>query len=292
MSSIIQQKAKRAAEDKFEKYINGESGGFNVLVETAWADAKAAFQNHEDTSGYGVFEFPVSAKDHPEITTTHVYDMMSTMDDFKDDITRVQVYKRGEDDEAVFSISIVYGGLRDEHFDTLVNEHRCKKRRTDALAKEEPVKKEEEDAMSDGEREHELRIEKEMEAATAEAEAAALNGTLTDAEEKENETSQAGGWPVQPSGTLSGYPDDGTTPENATFEALLKAGTLRLKLVERPGHAPDQAIEPGPKGRKSDVFENKDLFKQCNPRFFFNGEAKEWRRTAPEGWTGQPPAAA
>lgn len=93
-------------------------------------------------------------------------------------------------------------------------------------------------------------------------------------------------------GTLSGYPDDGTTPENATFEALLKAGTLRLKLVDRPGHAPDQAVEPGPKGRKSDVFEHKDLFKQCNPRFFFNGEAKEWRRTAPEGWTGMPPVVA
>ncbi|MBD39995.1 MAG: hypothetical protein CMB11_06400, partial [Euryarchaeota archaeon] len=93
-------------------------------------------------------------------------------------------------------------------------------------------------------------------------------------------------------GTLSGYPDDGTTPENATFEALLKAGTLRLKLVERPGRAPDQAIEPGPKGRKSDVFDHKELFKQCTPRFGFNGEAKEWRRTAPEGWTGQPPAAA
>lgn len=94
-------------------------------------------------------------------------------------------------------------------------------------------------------------------------------------------------------GTLSGYPDDGTTPENATFEALLKAGTLQLKLVERPGHAmKDQAIEPGPKGRKSDVFEHKELFKKCSPRFFFNGEAKEWRRTAPEGWTGMPPVVA
>lgn len=97
---------------------------------------------------------------------------------------------------------------------------------------------------------------------------------------------------ASPDGTLSGYPDDGTTPENGTFEALLKAGTLQLKLVDRPGYAPDQAIEPGPKGRKNDVFEYKELFKKCYPRFFFNGEAKEWRRTAPAGWTGQPPAAA
>ena len=277
MSSIIQKKAKRAAEDKFEKYVNGETGGFNVLVETAWADAKAAFEIHEDSTGHGVFDFYVPAKDHPEITCTHVYDMLRTMDDFKDDISRVQVTKKGKDDEAKFEISIVYGNLRDRQFDALVNEHRAKKRRT-----EQPVlKKEEEDAMD-----RELAIEREMEAERAEAEAAAeALPMLTDAEEEENGSSEAGG-------TLSGYPDDGTTPENATFEALLKAGTLRLKLVERPGQAPDQAVEPGPKGRKSDVFEHKDLFKQCTPRFFFNGEAKEWRRTAPEGWTGQPPAAA
>ena len=283
MSSIIQRKAKRAAEDKFEKFVNGETGGFNVLVETAWADAKSAFEDHEDSTGHGVFDFEVSAKDHPEITSTHVYDMMRTMDDFKDDISRVQVYKKGEDDEAKFEISIVYGNLRDERFDTLVNEHRAKKRRTDV-----PVKGEEEDAMSEGEFEQELRIEKEMEAKAA-AEAADSGEGPPMPSEEVLAAWEAG---MEAGGTLSGYPDDGTTPENATFEALLKAGTLRLKLVERPGHAPDQAIEPGPKGRKSHVFEHKELFKQCTPRFFFNGEAKEWRRTAPEGWTGQPPAAA
>ena len=37
-------------------------------------------------------------------------------------------------------------------------------------------------------------------------------------------------------------------------------------------------------GRRNDVFENKDLFKRCTPRFFFNGEHKQWRRVAPEGW--------
>ena len=149
-------------------------------------------------------------------------------------------------------------------------------------ATKEPVKEGEKD-----EAERELAIEREMMEEEAEAEAKALEQEypLTDAEaEAETEAS--------PNGTLSGYPDDGTTPENGTFEALLKAGTLQLKLVDRPGYAPDQAIEPGPFGRKTDVFEHKELFKKCYPRFFFNGEAKEWRRTAPAGWTGQPPAAA
>lgn len=150
-------------------------------------------------------------------------------------------------------------------------------------ATKEPVKEGEKKGNDEVDRE--LDIEQEMrdnEAAEAEAEAEALNATLTDAEaEAETEAS--------PDGTLSGYPDDGSTPENATFEALLKAGTLQLKLVDRPGHTPDQAIEPGPKGRKGDVFEHKELFKKCSPRFFFNGDAKEWRRTAPEGWTGMPP---
>lgn len=138
------------------------------------------------------------------------------------------------------------------------------------------------------EAERELAIEREMmeEAAEAADKAYEQEHPLTDAEEEaENESSQAGG-------TLSGYPDDGTTPANRSFEALLKAGTLRLKLVDRPGYASDQAIEPGPNGRNNDVFQNKDLFKQCTPRFVFNGEAKQWRRTAPHGWTGQPTAAA
>lgn len=157
----------------------------------------------------------------------------------------------------------------------------------DAATKNESVKKEE-DAMSEGEFEQELRIEKEIEAKAA-AEAADSGEGPPMPSEEVLAAWEAG---MEAGGTLSGYPDDGTTPENATFEALLKAGTLRLKLVERPGHAPDQAVEPGPKGRKSDVFEHKDLFKQCNPRFFFNGDAKEWRRTAPEGWTGMPPVMA
>lgn len=244
MSSIIQKKAKRTAEARFEKYVNCETSGFKELVQAAWVDAKPAFEDHEDPAGNGVFDFYVSAKDHPDVTVDHVLDVLCVMDDFKDDMKHVQVYRKDEDDETKFEISLVYGNLRDEQFDTLVNEHRTKKRRVVELVDEE----EEESAA---------------EAAAAES----------------------------PEQTLSGFPND-DNPTNAKFVALLKAGKLQLKLVERPGHAPEQAIEPGPKGRRSDVFDYRELFKQCTPRFFFNGEAKEWRRTAPEGWTGQPPAAA
>ena len=284
MASIIQKKAKRAAEVKFEKYVNCETGGFKALVQAAWAEAKPAFEIHEDPTGHGVFDFYVSAKDHPEITVGHVLDVLRTMDDFKDDMKHVQVYKQTRSDETRFEISLVYSNVRDKQYEALMDAHRAKKPRT-----EEPVLKEEKEDEVD----RELATEREM------------------MDEAHQKVFDEGGWePVPESelipvpeeqaaeaeaeadGTLSGYPDDGTTPENGTFEGLLKAGTLQLKLVDRPGYAPDQAIEPGPKGRKNDVFEHKELFKKCYPRFFFNGEAKEWRRTAPAGWTGQPPAAA
>ena len=151
----------------------------------------------------------------------------------------------------------------------------------------DPADEEGDEADKWDEADRELAIEREImkEAAEAEAdaEAEALDALLTDAEAKAEVEAEV---EAGADGTLSGYPDDGATPENATFEALLKAGTLKLKLVNRVGHAPDQAIEPGPNGRRSDVFDNKNLFKMCSPRFFFNGEAKEWRRTAPDGWTG------
>ena len=296
MASIIQRKAKRAAEAKFEKYVNGETNGFNVLVETTWAEAKSAFEDHEDTTGYGVFDFYVPAKD-TEITRTHVMDVLITMDDFKDDIDRVQVMKQGEGDEAKFEISIVYGNLRDRQYDELPVS--TVPSGVEATPKKEDAKKEED------EMDRELATEREM---MDEAHQKVFDeGGWEPVPESELipvRQTREGEWEPVPDeaaeveaqaeedGTLSGYPDDGTTPENATFEALLKAGTLQLKLVDRPGHAPDQAVEPGPKGRKSDVFEHKELFKKCNPRFFFNGEAKEWRRTAPEGWTGMPPVVA
>jgi hypothetical protein len=136
-----------------------------------------------------------------------------------------------------------------------------------------PAKKEDD---AEDEFDRELAIEQQLNEEASGAEEDALNALPTDAE------GEAEALPER-DGQLSGFPDDGT-PENATFEALLKAGTLKLKLVDRPDHAPDQAIEPGPNGRRSDVFDHKDLFKKCSPRFFFNGEAKEWRRAAPAGW--------
>jgi hypothetical protein len=276
MSSIIQRKAKRAAEAKFEKYVNCETSGFKELVEAAWAEAKPAFEDHEDPAGRGVFDFYVSAKDHPEVTGGHVLDVLRTMDDFKDDMKHVQVYQQTRSDETKFEISLVYSNVRDKQYEALIDAHRAKKQRT-----EQPVLKEEDEDEVD----RELETEREMMQKEFDEGGCEPESELVPVPEEQAEEAQA-------DGTLSGYPDDGTTPENGTFEGLLKAGTLQLKLVDRPGYAPDQAIEPGPKGRKTDVFEHKELFKKCYPRFFFNGEAKEWRRTAPAGWTGQPPAAA
>jgi hypothetical protein len=84
---------------------------------------------------------------------------------------------------------------------------------------------------------------------------------------------------------LSGWPDDGSNPANAEFEALLQARVLKFVsgTYEATGQK-EQCIVPGPNGRRNDIFENKDLFKRCTPKFFFNGESKQWRRVAPEGW--------
>ena len=138
--SIIQQKAKSSAEANFKKYLDGESDGFSALVESAWAQAKPAFVNHDDPFGHGVFDFYVPAKDHPGVTRAQVEVVLRAMDDFKsDDPNIIQVYKKkNSDDEPVFEISIVYGNLRDKQYDALVKEHRAnKKQRTEAPAKEE-----------------------------------------------------------------------------------------------------------------------------------------------------------
>jgi hypothetical protein len=44
-----------------------------------------------------------------------------------------------------------------------------------------------------------------------------------------------------------------------------------------------QVIGPGRNGTKQNVFENKELFKEVTPRFFWQPE-KVWAREAPEGW--------
>ena len=85
---------------------------------------------------------------------------------------------------------------------------------------------------------------------------------------------------------LSGWPDDGSNPANAEFESLLQARVLRLRSSGPPrdGHRQEQIIDAGPCGQRNDIFENKELFKRVTPRFFFNGEYKQWRRNAPGGW--------
>ena len=136
--SIIQLKAKRAAEANFKKFLDGESSGFSELVESAWAKAKPAFLNHEDPHGHGVFDFYVPVKDYPGVTRSQVAAVLHTIDDFKDDASHIQIYKKNnQDDEPMFEISIVYGNIRDKQYDHLVEEHRAKKQRTEADVKEE-----------------------------------------------------------------------------------------------------------------------------------------------------------
>ena len=82
---------------------------------------------------------------------------------------------------------------------------------------------------------------------------------------------------------LSGWPDDGSNPANAEFEALLQTRVLRLRGTP-PGSRIEQIVDAGPCGQRNDIFENKELFKRVTPRFFFNGDYKQWRRNAPGGW--------
>lgn len=82
---------------------------------------------------------------------------------------------------------------------------------------------------------------------------------------------------------LSGWPDDGSNPANAEFEALLQTRVLRLRGTP-PGRRQEQIVDAGPCGQRNDIFENKELFKRVTPRFFFNGDYKQWRRNAPGGW--------
>ena len=102
------------------------------------------------------------------------------------------------------------------------------------------------------------------------------------------ENAAAGGAEQEPEEAteLSGWPDDGSNPANAEFEALLQTRVLRLRSSGPPrdGHRQEQIVDAGPCGQRNDIFENKELFKRVTPRFFFNGDHKQWRRNAPDGW--------
>ena len=109
--------------------------------------------------------------------------------------------------------------------------------------------------------------EEEAEAATAlsaeeEAAVAAVERTAADA----------------PKAPLNGYPLELNPEANGKFERLLEAKVLTLfKRGER------QVVAHGRNGTKSSVFDNKELFKEVTPRFFWQPE-KVWAREAPEGW--------
>ena len=80
------------------------------------------------------------------------------------------------------------------------------------------------------------------------------------------------------------FPNDGN-PTNFELEELFRGGMFKFVsgTYAATGQT-EQCIVPGPNGRRNDIFEQKELFKRCTPRFFFNGEHKQWRRVAPEGW--------
>lgn len=115
-----------------------------------------------------------------------------------------------------------------------------------------------------------------MDAAVKEAEDAEANGEFAD------DAAAAG---VEPATfEYTAYPNDGN-PANFELEELFRGGMLKFTSgVYAATGQTEQCIEPGSNGRRNDVFENKELFKRCTPRFFFNGDHKQWRRVAPEGW--------
>lgn len=88
--------------------------------------------------------------------------------------------------------------------------------------------------------------------------------------------------------TLNGFPI-GASASNAELERMLKDQILKLAegTYAATGQT-EQVVEPGLCGRKSDVFEAKEMLKTCSPRFFFNSAHKNWRRVAPEGWAAEP----
>ena len=144
---MIMDKAKSAAEAKFEEYVNNDGDGFADKVKEEWAKAKPEFLA-EDKNTHGVFSFAWLAKEHAGLNELCVKEVLATMDDFKDEMRYISVHKFSADDpkECKFDVSIIYGNLRDKAYMEMVEEHKAKKRRTDeeaAKRNEAPVKEEE-----------------------------------------------------------------------------------------------------------------------------------------------------
>ena len=136
--SMIADKAKSAAKAKFEDYINGNGDGLADKVKEEWAKAKPEFLAHE--SMHGVFSFGWLANEHAGLNELCVKEVLATMDDFKDEISHVNVNKYFADkpEECKFEVNIFYGNLRDTMYMEMVDEHKAKKRRTE----EKPTKQE------------------------------------------------------------------------------------------------------------------------------------------------------
>ena len=83
---------------------------------------------------------------------------------------------------------------------------------------------------------------------------------------------------------FTGFSND-DNPANVELEELFRGGVFKFVsgTYEATGQT-EQCIVPGPNGRRNDIFEQKELFKRCTPRFFFNGTEKQWRRVAPPDW--------
>ena len=139
--SMIKDKAKSAADAKFEQYVNNGGDGFADKVKEEWAKAKPAFLAEDnDKNMHGVFSFEWLAKEHAGLNELCLKEVLATMDDFKDEMGQVNVHKYFADKpkECKFSVVIVYGNLRDKMYMEMVDEHKAKKRRTE----EEPAKQE------------------------------------------------------------------------------------------------------------------------------------------------------
>lgn len=260
--ATMNQLAKRTAEDKFEKYARVE-GEIKAHLETVWEEWKPKFEAYDNADGEDAFKFRFAMPEElKEASEEAVNAAFLLLEDFGGDVLGIQVLKWRSDTphsdeqggEGNFTMNIRFGHMVSRMFDGLMEEHKKKRRRTalgEHTLEEELMKPEEEEAM--------LKAEQDAE---------------------------SGSQPQE----LSGFPDDGN-PANAEFEELLQKQVIKFTSgVYVPTNQVEQVIEPGPCGRRNDIFENKELFKRVTPRFFFNGEHKQWRRNAPSGWTG--PAAA
>jgi len=254
IESTMNQLAKRAAEDKFEQFTKCEEE-IKAHLQSVWEEWKPKFEAYDNADGKNAFKFrfglPEELQDTPESVLRAVF---LSLGDFANNPVGTEVFKwsttEPEEDEqggeGDCTVAIHFGHIASKLFDDLMNEHQKKRRRV-------------------------ARGEYSLEEALAKSE----NG------EEGEPGSQAGG-----NLPLSGFPDDGN-PANAEFEELLQKKVFKFTSgIYAPTNQIEQVIEPGPCGRRNDIFENKELFKRVTPRFFFNGEHKQWRRNAPEGWEG------